>query len=139
MKFLGATWPRLEDWVREAIGQAARSHPGFETALTEVGVFPSPGRTRVVWVGLSDPEGSFAAIAGTLNDLLAEHFEPEKRAFTPHLTLARARERAGAPLPELPPAPDLAPWTADEMVLYESRPTGQGPPLYLPIECFRLA
>jgi 2'-5' RNA ligase len=43
----------------------------------------------VLWAGLSDPRGAFAALVSALDDLLAARFEPEKREFTPHLTLAR--------------------------------------------------
>jgi RNA 2',3'-cyclic 3'-phosphodiesterase len=89
LKFLGATWPRLLDEVHGAVKAAAGASAAFESRLTEIGVFPSPGRARVVWAGLSDPEGRFTEMVKRLDDLLAEHFVPEKRAFTPHLTLSR--------------------------------------------------
>jgi 2'-5' RNA ligase len=89
LKFLGATWPRLLESVREAVQAVAQGTEAFETRLTEIGVFPSPSRARVVWAGLEDADGWFALMVKRLDDLLAEHFVPEKRAFTPHLTLAR--------------------------------------------------
>jgi 2'-5' RNA ligase len=91
LKFLGWVWPRLEDHLREAVALAAASAgPAFEAQLTEVGVFPSAARARVVWAGLSEePAGRFAEIVKVLDDSLIEDFEPEQRAFTPHLTLAR--------------------------------------------------
>jgi 2'-5' RNA ligase len=57
--------------------------------VTELGAFPSARRARVLWAGLTDPEGRFAGLVTTLDDLLKEDFTPEKRAFTPHLTVAR--------------------------------------------------
>jgi 2'-5' RNA ligase len=89
VKFLGATWPRLVDTVRQTVSEAASAVPPFESSITEIGVFPSPARARVVWVGLSDDDRRFAALARTLDERLEEHFVPEKRPFTPHLTLAR--------------------------------------------------
>lgn len=89
LKFLGSTWPRLMEDVQEAVSSAAGASESFETRLTEVGVFPSPRRARVVWAGLADPEGRFARIVEQLDELLEDHFVPETRAFTPHLTLAR--------------------------------------------------
>src|SRR5438093_1232112 len=89
LKFLGATWPRLMEMVGAAVRTAAGRTQAFETRLTQMGVFPSPGRTRVVWVGLEDAEGRFPALVKSLDDLLEEDFGVEKRAFTPHLTLAR--------------------------------------------------
>jgi len=71
------------------VATAASEAQAFTTALTEVGVFASPARTRVIWAGLADPEGRFAGVAGRLDVLLEEYFVPEKRELTPHLTLAR--------------------------------------------------
>ena len=44
---------------------------------------------RVLWAGLADSDGRFATLAASLDRALEEHFDPEGRAFTPHLTLAR--------------------------------------------------
>lgn len=89
VKFLGTTWPRLVDEVRAAVESGAAETAPFETALTELGAFPSPTRARVLWAGLADGDGRFAALAASLDRALEEHFVPEDRAFTPHLTLAR--------------------------------------------------
>jgi 2'-5' RNA ligase len=89
LKFLGATWPRLVDWVQEAVGRVAADHASFDTRVTGLGAFPSSRRARVLWTGLHDPEDRLAAIAGSLDDALAKEFAREKRAFTPHLTIAR--------------------------------------------------
>ncbi|TMK86188.1 MAG: RNA 2',3'-cyclic phosphodiesterase [Actinobacteria bacterium] len=123
LKFLGSTWPRLFEEVRHAVAQSAASGAPFQTSLTGVGVFPSPGRARVVWVGLADPEGRFAPMVKVLDRQLAEHFVPEKRAFTPHLTVARLNP----PQDIRDAAPDLVgtpvgsePFRVDRLVLYRS-------------------
>ena len=89
LKFLGSTWPRLVEWVHERCAEAASSVTPFETALTGLGAFRSPRRARVLWAGLDDPDGRFAAIAGALDEAMAGEFKIEKRTFTPHLTVAR--------------------------------------------------
>ena len=89
VKFLGSTWPRLLAAVQEAVATAASEIGPFESALTEVGAFPSPTRARVLWAGLDDPGESLSKLAARLDDLLSEDFVAEKRAYTPHLTLAR--------------------------------------------------
>jgi 2'-5' RNA ligase len=89
VKFLGSTWPRLVESVRAAVVTAAEQTRSFHSALTEIGAFPSATRARVLWVGLDDPAGVLAKLAARLDDLLGEDFVAEKRAFTPHLTLAR--------------------------------------------------
>ncbi|HEU4355580.1 MAG TPA: RNA 2',3'-cyclic phosphodiesterase [Actinomycetota bacterium] len=89
VKFLGTTWPRLLDHVLHAVGEVAAAHAPFETRVAELGAFPSARRARVLWVGLEDPDDRLATVASALDDALAEDFRPEKRAFTPHLTVAR--------------------------------------------------
>jgi 2'-5' RNA ligase len=129
LKFLGSTWPRLEETVRDAVAEAASAAAPFPSALTEMGVFASPARTRVVWVALSDPEERFAALARRLNELLEADFTPEARELTPHLTLARLN----------PPrnvrefAPDLVglavpsrEFVVDALVLYQSHLSPKG-------------
>jgi 2'-5' RNA ligase len=43
----------------------------------------------VLWAALEDPAGRFGALADSLEEALAKEFLHEKRAFTPHLTVAR--------------------------------------------------
>jgi 2'-5' RNA ligase len=89
VKFLGTTWPRLVEWVHESVGVAAAGSAPFESRATGLGAFPSPGRARVLWAGLDDAAGSMAVFASALDEALRREFQPEKRAFTPHLTIAR--------------------------------------------------
>jgi 2'-5' RNA ligase len=129
LKFLGSTWPRLLEEVEGAVRQAGREAVAPETGLTHVGVFPSPRRARVVWAGLADPHGRFTQIVKVLDELLEEHFAPEKRSFTPHLTLARLNP----PRDVAEFAPDLVgtpvssrPFVADRLVLYRSHLSPHG-------------
>lgn len=129
LKFLGATWPRLLDEIHGAVEAAAKASDGFETRLRELGVFPIPGRARVVWAGLEDPEGRFSALVKLLDELLVEHFVPEKRAYTPHLTVARLNPPRS--IREF--APDLVgktvvsePFPVDRLVLYRSHLSPKG-------------
>lgn len=129
LKFLGSTWPRLVDEVREAVGSTAEASEAFHSELTLLGVFPSARRARVVWAGLADPEGRFSRLAAALDERLADHFVPEQRAFTPHLTLARLNPPRD--LGEF--APDLSgypvgskPFPVDRLVLYRSHLSPKG-------------
>jgi RNA 2',3'-cyclic 3'-phosphodiesterase len=129
LKFLGATWPRLVDTVRDAVGEAAGRAAPFATALTEVGSFPSARRARVLWAGLSDDEGRFAEIVKRLDDLLEEDFQAETRAFTPHLTVARLQTPRALDefVPELPGLSVASrPFDVTGLVLYQSHLSRQG-------------
>jgi 2'-5' RNA ligase len=89
LKFLGRTWPRLLGWVTEVVEAAARSAEPFETRVHALGAFPNERRARVLWGGLEDQAGRMRDLAAALDRALAREFAPEKRPFTPHLTVAR--------------------------------------------------
>jgi len=135
LRFLG----RVEAPPLAALSVRLRGirYPPFVMRLGALGTFGGR-RPSVVWLGLVEGVEPAAALARALEAACAAvGLEPETRPFRPHLTLARARERSGAVLPELPPPPDMAPWTATEMILFESR-LGGGPPVYVPLERFAL-
>jgi RNA 2',3'-cyclic 3'-phosphodiesterase len=72
--------------------------PPFEMAVRGCGAFPSGGTPRVLWIGTAEGSremiATYAALAARLAPL---GYEPQARAFSPHLTLARVKEpgRAG--------------------------------------------
>ncbi|MCI0632299.1 MAG: RNA 2',3'-cyclic phosphodiesterase [Actinobacteria bacterium] len=118
VKFLGRTWPRLLEWVAASVSEVAAGHGPFETRIDGLGAFPNVRRARVLWAGLEDAGARFSAIAGALDDALARAFEPEKRAFTPHLTIARFDPTAG--LEALEAAFESEPFEIDRIVLFRS-------------------
>ena len=141
LKFLGTTWPRLLEDVRQAVRTAAQRSVAFQTNLTELGVFPSSRRARVVWAGLADPDDSFSPMVNVLDELLSEHFVPEKRAFTPHLTVARMNppRDIGEFVPTLVGLPvESSPFPVDRLVLYRSHLSPKGA-TYEAVEAFPLS
>jgi RNA 2',3'-cyclic 3'-phosphodiesterase len=142
LKFLGRTWPRLVGTVQRACASAAAAVTPFEVRLGEVGVFPGPSRARVLWVGLDDPEGGLARLAAGLEQRLAAEFPPEKRAFTPHLTVARFRPPVSVRehREELEASRvDAPPFTVDRILLYRSHLLGPRGSRYEVMEEFPLA
>jgi RNA 2',3'-cyclic 3'-phosphodiesterase len=96
--------------------------------LSPLGVRPLPPRApRLFALDLRDEEGRCGALAAAIGGALAAagFYEPEKRPFWPHMTIARVKRGArAAPLSgaaELPPA-----FAAPCVVLYRSvlRPDG---------------
>ena len=99
-------------------GTAGRA---IQVALGEAGAFKRSRLARVVWLGLKSGAEDLSALAARVEaECRAVGVAPEARAFQPHLTLARARSRDGARQPDLPAIPTLAPWQADELILYWS-------------------
>lgn len=136
VKFLGATWPRLVEWVHGSLREVAAEAAPVPTRLTGLGVFPNPRRARVLWVGLEDRDARFARLAASLDEALSREFAPEKRAFTPHLTIARFDPPVRLEDSDLV-AVGSEPFEVARIVLYRShlrRPA----PIYEPLEGFPL-
>jgi len=120
LRFLGRVDRELALGI--ARGLAARRLAAARLELGELGTFGRGRLVRVVWAGLrTGAEAAHHLAAAAEAECESAGLAPEARAFAAHLTLARAKARSGAPLPELPPLPSLDPWLADEMVLFESR------------------
>ena len=67
--------------------------PAFEIALAGCGMFPASGAPRAVWIGLSAGLPQLSAMHDAFDRRLEPlGFEPERRPFSAHLTLARLKE-----------------------------------------------
>jgi RNA 2',3'-cyclic 3'-phosphodiesterase len=120
VRFLG----HLEASLAEAIADrvAAARPAAFDLELGHVGSFKRGRLARVIWLGLHRGEAEIAPLAAVVEaESVRGGLEPEGRPFHAHLTLARARARDGAALPDLPAPPPLEAWNADRLVLYRSR------------------
>jgi 2'-5' RNA ligase len=92
VKFLGQIDDGRVDQIGGAIRGVAARTSAFDLAVRGLGAFPTPGRPRVLWVGL-EPAAPLAALAGDVDATLGEHgFARETRPFAAHVTLGRVRE-----------------------------------------------
>jgi 2'-5' RNA ligase len=140
VKFLGRTYPRLVARVTDAARAAAGTIRPFRVGVEGMGVFPGAGRARVLWVGLVDRDQSLPALARALDVRLADEFPPEKRGFTPHLTVARFNPPVAVRqhVDELAATPfEVDPFRVGELVLYRSHLSPKGA-RYEPLERFPL-
>jgi 2'-5' RNA ligase len=97
LRFLGAVEPAVLARAQEAMHVAAASASApFTVELGGLGSFPDRGAPRVVWAGaVAGGERLVGLHAALEAALVARGFPGEGRAFHPHVTLARARERRG--------------------------------------------
>jgi 2'-5' RNA ligase len=95
LKFLGDIAENQVQPIGEALQRACAGLEPFAISLTEMGCFPNAQRPRVIWIGVGGNLQALTqlqqAVESEINPL---GFEPEKRGFTPHLTLARIRNKA---------------------------------------------
>jgi 2'-5' RNA ligase len=136
LKFLGWTAVRLVDEIGSAVREVASAAAPFDSASAALGAFPNARHARVLWAGLADPDGRFAALAGALDERLSELVAPEGRPYMPHLTLARLTPPRNLAefAPSLLETPvDQRPFRVRELVLYRSHLARAGA-TYEPLE-----
>ena len=126
LKFLGWTHPEVLGGLEAALGSVAPAIEPFVTRLTRLGAFPAPSRARVLWAGLDDPGGRFARTVGRLDEALAGWVERERRAFEPHLTLARIDPPGALGRDVLGLDVASEPFAVDRLVLYRSHLSPKG-------------
>jgi 2'-5' RNA ligase len=92
LKFLGDVDEHRIEAVCRATQQAAGAMAAFALRLRGAGAFPSVQRPRTVWIGATDGRQEIAELARDIDRALSRlGFAKEKRAFQPHLTIARVR------------------------------------------------
>jgi 2'-5' RNA ligase len=92
LKFLGAVNESLVPAIEGALARAAAEHHALRLELGDLGTFGGK-RPRVVWVGVGGAIDALVALQTAIDEATATlGFEPEKRAYSAHLTLARVPE-----------------------------------------------
>lgn len=130
LKFLGDIPESQVDDLFTVLAPQIRPFPRCTINAKGLGVFPDVKRPRILWVGLTGDE--LVDMARRIDAGLAPlGFAPEKRGFTPHLTIGRWRQNERAPK-DL--ASELEKWRAtdfgrcqvNEVILFQSilRPAG---------------
>lgn len=95
LKFLGNIGSDMVGRITTVLEEAVRGIPPFRLEAGGLGAFPSLKRVQVVWVGVAGEVGRLSQLQQRLESGLAPlGFMAETRPFTPHLTLARLRDRA---------------------------------------------
>ena len=102
LKFLGNVAADRIGEITGAMQNATGGISPFHFEVKELGAFPNLRRVQVVWVGVSGELDRLARLQQQIEESLARlGFARELRAFTPHLTLARVRDRASSAEREL--------------------------------------
>ena len=125
---MGNITPHAAERIGDCL-RALKTGP-FVIELTGVGAFPSPGRPRVIWVGVGRGSDELKAIYEELKPCLRRlGFRPDPKGFTPHVTVARVKSKT----PELVRAimenstMSFGSFRAEEVRLKKSVLTPRGP------------
>src|SRR5215813_7211782 len=95
LKFIGEKPDAFVANIEQALG--AMKIATFTISFGGTGFFPTRKAARVFWIGISAEAGLAQLATGIEETLATEGIPKQKRAFSPHLTLARASGGSGAP------------------------------------------
>lgn len=137
LRFIGEVGRHLADDIHAALG--AIHHPRFEIALDGLRVFDRRGEPVTLWAGVTPHEPLKALHRKIDQACLRAGAEPERRAYLPHITLARLGRGGGPVQPVLESAGGVASalFPVDEFRLYESELTPDGA-IHSVVERYRL-
>jgi 2'-5' RNA ligase len=118
---------------------AAIAHPPFDIALAGVGSFERHGEATTLWAALAPQEPLKTLHKKVDQAIVRVGLEPERRAYFPHVTLARLPRGVRGLSGFLECAAPAAgpPFRVDSFCLYESRLTPEGA-VYAVAERYRL-
>jgi RNA 2',3'-cyclic 3'-phosphodiesterase len=141
LKFVGERPDSMVKDIENALRGISAS--SFQLAFSGAGFFPTAKSARVFWIGIRAGAALADLAAQIEGSLVPLGIEAEKRAFSPHLTLARAGNGSGAPGREkgdrpnrrfsalqaklnTMPAPDFGTMSAAAFFLYRSQLSSRG-------------
>jgi len=93
LRFIGEVDRHLAGDVHAALGGV--HHPAFEIGVEGLGAFERKGAATVIWAGVAPPEPLRALHKKIDQALVRVGVEPDRRAYMPHITIARLPRGAG--------------------------------------------
>jgi 2'-5' RNA ligase len=114
-------------------------HPRFSIALNGLGAFERRGEPVTLWAGVA-PHAPLQALHKKVDQALVRiGVEPDRRAYMPHVTIARLPRGAGPVRALVEQSGGIAgpPFAVEKFRLYESR-LGPDGPVYSVAECYSL-
>lgn len=127
LRFIGEVDRHLARDVDAALG--AVHHPRFAVAISGLGLFERRGEPATLWAGVAPLEPLRALHRKLDQALVRAGVEPERRAYMPHITIARLPRGAGPVRSLVEQWGGVAgpPFEVEEFRLFESRLTPEGP------------
>ena len=137
LRFIGEVDRHLARDVDAALSSV--HHSAFAIALNGLGVFDRRGEPVTLWAGVAPQEPLHTLHKKVDQALVRVGVEPDRRAYAPHVTLARLPRGTGPVQSLLEQSGGVTgpPFAVEQFCLYESRFTPEGP-LYEVVERYRL-
>ncbi len=92
LKFLGEISNSNLVEIGQALEREVKRHPFFPLHVGGFGCFPNRRRPRVLWIGITEENGTLAQVQTVIEEKLVPlGYGKEGRPFHPHLTLGRVK------------------------------------------------
>lgn len=126
LRFIGEVDRHLADDIHAALGSI--HHPRFEIAIDGLRVFDRRGEPVTLWAGVAPHEPLKSLHRKIDQACLRAGVEPDRRAYLPHITLARLARGGGPVQPVLEAAGGVTSplFAVEEFRLFESELTPDG-------------
>jgi 2'-5' RNA ligase len=142
LKFFGSQSLSKIEKIKAAIKEVLKGQNEFLIRVETLGAFPTENSIRVIWSGATKGTEELVKLAKELDSAFEKiGIEKEKRPFTPHITLGRARSEEGKNF--LKEAIQfnkhfiIGVFELNELVLFESKLSPKGPK-YSKLEKFQV-
>lgn len=133
LQFLGEVDETDSYAVWREVARVAEQTSSFDLSALAVSAFPSIEKPRTIWLGAGEGSDALCQLQDAIEDRMAKlGYKPERRRYTPHLTLGRVNQgsHAGEALSErLACLTDFdgGVMAVDEVNVYGSELTHEGP------------
>ena len=138
LRFLGEISSEVLGGIKKELNEV-RTAP-FKVSLDHSGVFPKYSNARVLWISGETGSEELKRLAAQVEQISVScGLAPEKKKFSPHLTIARTRFETNIPEDLIQAMKDtpVCSWECTDFVLMQSQLTPRGP-IYTPIQRYEL-
>jgi len=94
LKFLGDTSTSHLDFLKQMLLREAEAHSQFDLQFGGLGAFPTRRNPRLLWIGIHAPSDLVSLQRSVESGASRLGYKADERAFSPHLTIGRARQTA---------------------------------------------
>ncbi|WP_170885650.1 RNA 2',3'-cyclic phosphodiesterase [Bacillus alkalicellulosilyticus] len=121
LAFLGFATPTQLSDVIEGIEKIVKKHNRFPLSLTDSGTFGREEQPRIFWLGLEKSSALNQLQKDIADACRSVGFEIEKRAYKPHITIARQwNQKKPFHFPSFQAKVELLTWVSHEIVIYQT-------------------
>lgn len=129
IRFLGQVTEPMIAALQDNLEAAAKAIPPFSMDAAGLGAFPDAEKPKVLWVGVSSPDGNLQRLYEKVSEILEETgFKTGDKPFRSHVTIGRVKTSPATVAPCLEDASDREYGRTEvrDLVCYRSDLTHRG-------------